>query len=55
MTPNWLDADMAEQLRHSVEARLLLEAEEQQVCCTNNLLHISTLASGVICSHSGYH
>jgi hypothetical protein len=30
-TPNWLDADMAEQLRHSVEARQLLEAEFEQV------------------------
>jgi hypothetical protein len=31
ITPVWLDTDMAEQLRHSVEARLMLEAEEQQV------------------------
>ena len=30
-TPDWLEPDMAEQLRHSVEARLLLEAEYQQV------------------------
>ena len=30
-TPDWLDAEMAEQLRHSVEARQLLEAEYEQV------------------------
>ena len=35
-TPDWLEPDMAEQLRHSVEARLLLEAEYQQVIFLSN-------------------
>ncbi len=30
-TPDWLDSEMAEQLRHSVEARQLLEQEYEQV------------------------
>ncbi len=30
-TPEWLDPEMAEQLRHSVEARQLLEQEYEQV------------------------
>lgn len=30
-TPDWLDPEMAEQLRHSVEARQLLEQEYEQV------------------------
>lgn len=31
LTPDWLDADMAEQLRHSVESRMMLEAEQNRV------------------------
>ncbi|BDA48126.1 probable DNA-directed RNA polymerase II subunit RPB1 [Coccomyxa sp. Obi] len=45
-TPDWLDPEMAEQLRHSVEARQLLEQEYEQLEEDLRVLRTEVLRSG---------